>query len=183
MTDTSDKLASYRERRDAHFREHELSPLTDEQKATFEGLNHYPPNDELDMILDIDESGEGVGETIQVGTLNGEVKSYVRGGHIAFEVDSETVRLAVFKDARGRYFLPFRDGTAGEETYAVGRYLDPRRRPDGRLAVDFNLAYNPHCAYNSGWACPIPPFENITKAPIRAGEKIPNVEVGELGTH
>lgn len=181
MATTSKRLASYRERRDAYFREHDSSPLTSAQKAKFTGLRHYPENESLNLILEIDETGEGVGETIQLGTLNGEVKDYIRAGHVSFDVDGKTVRFAVFKDAaRGRYFLPFRDGTAGEETYAVGRYLDPKLRPDGRIVVDFNLAYNPHCAYNSGWACPIPPFENITKTPIRAGEKLPDVDVGEI---
>lgn len=177
---TNTRLTGYRERRDTYFREHDLSPLSDEQKTTFTGLRYFPENEALSLTLEVDESGEGIGDTIKVGTLNGDVKDYIRAGRINFDVDGETVTLSVFKEAtRGRYFLPFRDGTAGEETYAVGRYLDPKARPDGRLVVDFNLAYNPHCAYNTGWACPIPPFENITQVPIRAGELTPDVEIGE----
>lgn len=173
---TTSRLAGYRERRDEFFRTHENSPLTDEQRGTFGGLRYFPENPDLSLTLEIDESGPGVGETIQVGTLSGEVKEYVRAGRIHFEADGQPVTLTVFKDkARGRYFLPFRDGTAGEESYAVGRYLDPKARPDGTLVVDFNLAYNPYCAYNTGWTCPIPPFENITKVPIRAGEMDPGL--------
>jgi uncharacterized protein (DUF1684 family) len=71
---------------------------------------------------------------------------------------------------RGRFFLPFKDGTTGGETYAGGRYLDPRARPDGSLVVDFNYAYNPYCAYGEGWSCPVPPVENEVTAPIEAGE-------------
>jgi uncharacterized protein (DUF1684 family) len=173
---TTSRLAGYRERRDEFFRSHANSPLTDEQKAEFDGLRYFPENPEMSFTLTIDESGPGVGETIQVGTLSGEAKEYVRAGRIHFESDGQPVTLTVFKDKeRGRYFMPFRDGTAGEETYAVGRYLDPKARPDGSLVVDFNLAYNPYCAYNTGWTCPIPPFENITKAPIRAGEMDPGL--------
>lgn len=173
---TSTRLAGFRERRDGFFREHPNSPLTDEQKESFTGLKYFPENPDLSLTLEIDDSGEGIGERIQVGTLSGEAKEYVRTGRIHFESEGQPVTLTVFRDIeRGRYFMPFRDATAGQETYAVGRYLDPKARPDGRLVVDFNLAYNPYCAYNTGWTCPIPPFENITKVPIRAGEMDPGL--------
>ena len=97
-------------------------------------------------------------------------------GRIHFEAEGQPVTLTVFQDkTSGKYFLPFRDSTVGEETYAVGRYLDPKVRPDGKLQVDFNMAYNPYCAYNTGWTCPIPPFENITKVRIPAGEMDPGL--------
>jgi uncharacterized protein (DUF1684 family) len=173
---TSTRLAGYRERRDAFFKEHANSPLSDEQKASFTGLRYFPENPALSFTLTLDASGDGIGERIQVGTLSGEAKEYVRAGRIHFEAGGQPVTLTVFKDTeRGRYFMPFRDGTAGNECYAVGRYLDPKARPDGTLVVDFNLAYNPYCAYNTGWTCPIPPFENITKVPIRAGEMDPGL--------
>jgi uncharacterized protein (DUF1684 family) len=173
---TTSRLAGYRERRDTFFKDHENSPLTEEQRVAFEGLKYFPENPDLNLTLEIDETGPGVGERITVGTLSGEAKEYVRAGRISFDADGQPVTLTVFKDPeRGRYFMPFRDGTAGVETYSVGRYLDPKARPDGRLVVDFNLAYNPYCAYNTGWTCPIPPFENITKVPIRAGEMEPGL--------
>ena len=141
---TTSRLAGYRERRDEFFRSHENSPLTEAQRETFAGLRYFPENPELSFTLAIDDSGPGVGETITVGTLSGEAKEYVRAGRIHFEADGQPVTLSVFKDKeRGRYFMPFRDGTAGEECYAVGRYLDPKARPDGSLVVDFNLAYIP----------------------------------------
>jgi uncharacterized protein (DUF1684 family) len=65
----------------------------------------------------------------------------------------------------------FRDATTGRETYAVGRYLDPERLPDGRYALDFNRAYNPACAFSDYYNCPIPPKANALKMAIRAGEK------------
>lgn len=176
MATTTNKLQGFRERRDKFFEEHDQSPLTATQKKEFDGLRYFDENPDLSLTLELDDSGEGVGETIEIGTLDGEVKTYVRAGRISFEADGEPVTLTVFKDvARGRYFMPFRDGTAGTETYAVGRYLDPKARPDGKLVVDFNFAYNPYCAYNTGWSCPIPPFENITKVPIRAGELVPDL--------
>ena len=82
------------------------------------------------------------------------------------------VELTVFRDSdRGSLFIPFRDASAGGETYEVGRYLEPQARPDGTLEVDFNYAYNPFCAYGEGWSCPIPPEENRLAVTIAAGEK------------
>jgi uncharacterized protein (DUF1684 family) len=69
------------------------------------------------------------------------------------------------------FFLPFVD-LSGVETYGAGRYLEPVERPDGRFEVDFNLAYNPYCAYNENWSCPITPAENRLRVPIRAGEMV-----------
>ncbi|MFN2197412.1 MAG: DUF1684 domain-containing protein, partial [Anaerolineales bacterium] len=65
------------------------------------------------------------------------------------------------------------DALAGQETYGAGRYLEPEELEDGRFLIDFNLAYNPYCAYNENWSCPLTPFENRLKVPVRAGEKIP----------
>ena len=61
------------------------------------------------------------------------------------------------------FFLPFVDSAAGRETYPAGRYLEPEPLPGNRFLVDFNLAYNPYCAYNEMWSCPITPFENRLK--------------------
>lgn len=170
------RLTGFRDRKNTFFKEHEQSPLTDEQKAVFESLSYFPTTEDLSLILELDKSGEGIGDEITVGTLTGEPKQYIRVGRVSFEVDGETATLSVFQDTTsGKFFLPFRDTTADEETYSVGRYLDPRARPDGRLVVDFNMAYNPYCAYNTGWSCPIPPFENRLRVPIRAGELIPDI--------
>ena len=91
---------------------------------------------------------------------------------VRFAVDGEEATLTVFRDGeRGSLFIPFRDASAGEETYEVGRYLEPQSRPDGTLDVDFNYAYNPFCAYSEGWSCPIPPEENRLALTIPAGER------------
>jgi hypothetical protein len=69
-------------------------------------------------------------------------------------------------------FLPFRDATSGRETYGAGRYLEVEPPgPDGGVEIDLNYAYNPYCAYNPEWSCPIPPGENWLTVPIRAGER------------
>lgn len=173
---TDKRLGGFRERKDTFFKTHEHSPLTDDQRQIFNGLSYFPTNEDLSLVVELDTSGEGIGDEITVGTLSGEPKQFVRVGRFSFEVDGEQATLTVFQDTtNGKFFLPFRDATADNETYSVGRYLDPKARPDGRMVIDFNMAYNPHCAYNSGWACPIPPFENRITVPIRAGELIPDL--------
>ena len=81
-------------------------------------------------------------------------------------------QLAIYKGKEQEdLFLPFRDATSGNETYGAGRYLEPEELSTGEIVVDFNLAYNPFCAYSENYSCPLPPFENHLKVPIRAGEK------------
>jgi len=170
---TATRLDGYRERRDHYFAHDPNSPLDEAQRAHFGGLTYFPERPDLVLDLPLATDGPGIGEVVPLATADGSAKDFVRAGRVTFELDGAPTTLAVFKEPeRGRYFLPFRDGTAGTETYAVGRYLDPRARPDGTLLVDFNYAYNPYCAYNhDGWTCPIPPRENVVPARIEAGER------------
>lgn len=169
---TNQRLAAFRARKDRFFATDPDSPLTEEQKAAFTGLAYFPENPALSFVLPLETDGPGVGERVELGTSDGAAKPFIRAGRIRFPVGDQTVTMTVFQEVgRGRFYLPFRDGTAGSETYPVGRYLDPQQRPDGKLIVDFNHAYNPYCAYGDGWSCPVPPFENVTKVRIEAGER------------
>ncbi len=184
MASTSDRLSGFRQRKDVFFKEHDQSPLTPEQRAAFNGLAHFPENPDLRLTLDLDASGEGIGDEVTIGTVSGEAKQYTRAGRVSFTVEGKPVTLTVFRErTRGHLFLPFRDATAGDETYGVGRYLEPKLLPDGRISLDFNLAYNPYCAYNHGWSCPIPPSENVVKVPIRAGEMLPDLPAADMAGH
>jgi uncharacterized protein (DUF1684 family) len=86
-------------------------------------------------------------------------------------VEGQEAQLTIYQNENG-YFLPFVDALAGKETYPAGRYLEPEELYGNHFLVDFNLAYNPYCAYNEMWSCPITPAENRLKVPIRAGEKM-----------
>src|SRR5215472_16323238 len=101
-------------------------------------------------------------------TSTGDVQEYVRYGRLHFTVDGQAVELTLYADGDA-YFLPFADALAGVETYGAGRYLELVPLGNGQLLVDFNLAYNPYCAYNDLWSCPITPAENRLVVPIRAG--------------
>ena len=86
-------------------------------------------------------------------------------------MDDHQVELTVYANQHG-FFLPFVDSLAGTETYPAGRYLEPEPLSNGNFLIDFNQAYNPYCAYNDHYSCPLTPFENRLKVAIRAGEKI-----------
>jgi uncharacterized protein len=180
MTDRTERLTGYRHRRDHFFAEHHHSPLSESQRSGFAGLPYFPERADLALNLQLDETGPDVGDPIDIPTTDGKSKAFSRVGRVRFDVDGEPVGLTVFKDSeRGSLFIPFRDASAGGETYELGRYLEPQVRPDGTLEVDFNYAYNPFCAYGGGWSCPIPPGENRLAVTIAAGEKAFNVAEDE----
>jgi uncharacterized protein (DUF1684 family) len=164
------RLERFRERKDALFAEGDHSPLDPEQQARFSKLDYFPENPALDLTLTVDRSNAG--SDLVVETSDGQQRTYRRAGTVTFPVDGEQVTLTLLADpGHSRLFLPFFDGTTGTESYSGGRYLEPHERPDGRVQVNFNYAYNPYCAYGDGWSCPIPPDENRTTARIEAGEK------------
>ena len=163
------ELDAFRAEKDEFFKVHPQSPLTREQKEGFKGLNYFPENDSLRLEVKLDEFPEK--EMIQMQTSTGDVQSYTRFGKFNFEVDGQNADLTIYQNEHG-YFLTFVDSQAGSETYPAGRYLEPEPLPGGRFLVDFNMAYNPYCAYNEMWSCPITPAENRVKAAIRAGEKL-----------
>jgi uncharacterized protein (DUF1684 family) len=105
-------------------------------------------------------------------TSTGDVQNYVKYGRFQFEVNGEPAALTVYTSDRGDMFVPFADATGGSETYGAGRYLEVEKIGNDRIHVDFNLAYNPWCAYSPAYSCPIPPAENRLEVPIRAGEKL-----------
>lgn len=163
------ELEIFRAQKDEFFASHPESPLTPEQRRDFKGLNYFPENPALRFELAVEEfAGK---DQIQMQTTTGGVQNYTRFGKIRFTVDGQEAELTLYAAPHG-FFLPFADSLAGTETYGAGRYLEPVPTGNGQVRVDFNLAYNPYCAYNERWACPITPFENRLKVPIRAGEKM-----------
>lgn len=165
------QLEHFRAQKDAFFKTHPQSPLTAEQQATFTSLRYFPENSELRLLLPLEEFAEQ--DTIVMQTSTGDMRAYIHYGRLHFTADGQDVSLTLYADVDGSgFFLPFADALRGRETYGAGRYLDPEPLADGRFLVDFNRAYNPYCAYNDAWSCPLTPVENWLPVPIRAGEKL-----------
>lgn len=164
-----ENIAELRRQKDDFFAHHPQSPLTAAQKRGFEGLDYFPEASELRFELPVERFSDQ--QTIQIQTSTGDIQHYEKYGKIRFPVNGQQVELTIYENQHG-FFLPFVDSLAGVETYPAGRYLEPEYLPNGKFLIDFNQAYNPYCAYNECWSCPLTPFENRLKVPIRAGEKI-----------
>ncbi|MCA1900474.1 MAG: DUF1684 domain-containing protein [Chloroflexi bacterium] len=162
-------LESFRAEKDEFFARHPQSPLTREQRRNFRGLNYFPENKALSLEVKVQEFP--VKEEVEMQTTTGNAQTYRRYGKFKFAVDDTEAELTIYQSEHG-FFLPFVDSLAGSETYPAGRYLEPEPLPGNHFIVDFNLAYNPYCAYNEMWSCPITPAENRLRVAIRAGEKL-----------
>lgn len=167
------ELEDFRRDKDDFFAHHPQSPLTPEQRERFTGLAYFPEAPALVVETALETDGVDREEPVVLQTSTGDEQVYRRAGVVRFEVEGQRARITLFEsDVQYELFVPFRDATSGAETYGAGRYLEVEPPgPDGRVVVDFNLAYNPYCVYNPHWSCPIPPAENRLTVPIRAGER------------
>ena len=148
-------------------------PLKPEQKKTFQGLNYFSPN----IAYKIEAALEVLNQdsVLSMVTTTGEKQKYVRYAYAHFQLESQKMRLTIYKSmdrlTKGMLFAPFTDLSNGKETYEGGRYLDVKSNNGNTMILDFNKAYNPYCAYNETYSCPIPPRENHLKMSVLVGEK------------
>jgi uncharacterized protein (DUF1684 family) len=160
-------IAELRRMKDEFFARGGDSPLTDTQRAGFSGLRYFEPDPGLRYEAALERPTTTEYEDIQ--TSDGQIQHLPRAGRLRFQVGGKPVALAAY-DQGHELFIPFRDATSGDETYGAGRYVEAHPLGHDRYEVDFNAAYNPYCAYNQNWSCPLPPRENWLDVPIRAGE-------------
>jgi uncharacterized protein len=163
------ELAQFRAEKDEFYQYDHHSPLTPDQKRDFKGLAYFSENSALVIKARIDRNVQP--GTIQMETTKGEKQAFRRYGVVRFEVDGQPAQVTLYASEGSSHdlFLPFRDATSGKQSYGAGRYLDLHAHGD-EVVVDFNYAYNPNCAYNPDWNCPLPPAENWLKVAILAGE-------------
>lgn len=172
VDETGANVLKIRRDKDSALKDDEESPIKD--KATFKGLKYYPFNKDyiVEFVLEKAEKAK----TVELKMTDGTTEKLILFGNIKGEIGGFTVSLVLYQHEDGNFFLPFKDKTAPTETYGGGRFLDlPLTNvKNNRLRVDFNQAYNPYCAYNEEFACPIPPAENTLPIRIEAGEKLFN---------
>lgn len=153
------------------------SPLMKEDFKSFKGLDFFPLNKkyivEATFIRTKKEKAFGMKTTTSRTPL------YVKYGELHFTIDGKKLKLNIYKNLdlskKSGYedylFLPFSDLTCGKESYIGGRYVDMRIQKGKTWIIDFNKAYNPYCAYNYEYSCPIVPLENDLDVEILAGVK------------
>ena len=164
-----------RVQRDMQMREKE-SVLPPSRREAFRGLNFYEVDPTYRYVVSLRRFASP--DTVLIPESTGGVRPQAQIGEVTVPLPQGREDLIVFRgegdSPRGRLWIPFADSTNRYATYEGGRYVDLRPTESDSVVVDFNRAYNPTCAYNPDFACPLPPPENRMAAPVPAGEKLPS---------
>lgn len=153
------------------------SPLTNEDRLHFKTLDFYPISKKF--IVEATFVSAKKEKPFKMKTSTDRTPMYKKYGALHFEIDGKKFVLNVYQNIelskkpgfKDYLFLPFSDLTSGKETYIGGRYIDMRILTSGKVIINFNKAYNPYCAYNYKYSCPIVPLENNLDIAIEAGVK------------
>jgi uncharacterized protein len=199
-SDPAGATGAFRAARDELFRRHPQSPLAPAERAAFRGVDYWPYDAAYRMEVVLEAAPDlrpPEAEGTQAAPAGGPAEDgrdlvalpeshptgarFRRIGRVVLQGPLAGASLGIYWiDAYGGgIFLPFRDATAGRETYGAGRYLlDTIKGADlggdaarGTLLVDFNMAYPPSCAYDPRWACPLAPPDTVLALPVPAGER------------
>lgn len=168
-----DEIDSLRREKDSFFNNDLDSPIPPEDRGAFRGLSYFPADPTYRVEATLARCPKP--ELITVATSTGTSQAYLKYGILEFKIAGVNLKLVVYKSTDDPYeqslFVPFSDLTSGVETYRSGRYLDLEESGEDDYELDFNMAYSPHCEYDSQYTCPIPPIENKLSVRIMAGEK------------
>ena len=176
-------LAHWRAVREQLYREHPQSPVPAEARATFQAAHfEHDPSLRFEVVIEPAPPPAPGAFALELPNSGADTLAFTRVGTIAIPFADGARGLSVFWMAgyAGGLFIPFRDATNGHETYPAGRYLvDTAKSADlggdpatGTLTIDFNFAYQPSCAFDPRWACPLAPPENRLDIAVRAGERL-----------
>lgn len=161
----------------SEFKDASKSPLKKKDRKDFRGLEFFKVDSAYVVQATLKTTPDE--QPFKMKTTTDRLPEYVKYGEITFNLENETFTLNVFRNLElmkeegfeDYLFLPFLDDTNGDETYGGGRYLDLRIPEGDVMIVDFNKAYNPYCAYNEKYSCPIVPRDNYVGVNIKAGVK------------
>ncbi len=164
----------WREGRDDLFRHHPQSPLPEAERGDFPGLQYFAYEPQLRVLAEVRAAEP---ELRQIGASGNQSVLFRRFATASFDLggQEQSLELHWLEGYGGGIFLAFADATSGSETYGGGRYvLDSVKGADlgmhgERLVLDFNFAYNPSCAYDPQWVCPLAPASNRLPIAVRAG--------------
>ncbi len=167
----------YQEELNRSFADSLHSPLTEEDRLHFKGLDFFSIDEKYIVKAKFIKLKKQ--KPFDMPTTTDRKPKYIKYGELHFTIDSKDMMLTVYKNIdlskrkgfKDYLFLPFLDATNGIETYGGGRYLDMRVPTSDEVIIDFNKAYNPYCAYNHEYSCPIVPLENELAIEIKAGVK------------
>ncbi|WP_299556031.1 DUF1684 domain-containing protein [Seonamhaeicola sp.] len=167
----------YQREQNAKFKDVTQSPLTEKDRKHFTGLDFFKVDSAYIVTAHFKRTPE---ETpFKMKTTTDRLPEYVKYGELSFTLKDQDLKLDIYQNLdmikdegyEDYLFLPFLDETNGEESYGGGRYIDTRIPEGDTLIINFNEAYNPYCAYNKKYSCPIVPRQNYLRVRIEAGVK------------
>jgi uncharacterized protein (DUF1684 family) len=174
----AEAIAAGRSEKDRQFVIDPDSPIPAGLRNGFHGLQYWPVDPRYRLTVPLEEFDSK--ERFTIVTTMGEARPCERYGRLSFTLQGADLHLTVYRLLDGRQtgtaadlFVPFMDATTGTDTYPAGRYVNLEEAAPGRYVLDFNLAFNPSCAYGAPerFQCPRTPGENRLSVPIRAGER------------
>lgn len=175
----TNQILAFQADQNQHYLDKKTSPLTKKERKAFEGHQFFP----IDLSYVVEAIVERIesNDTVAMNSSGGLIKYYKPYAKLHFKLNGvkceliayQSYKLMTVKEYENYLFLPFRDANSGTVTYGGGRYLDLLIPAGESITLNFNLAYNPYCAYTSGYNCTIPPVENTLSVPVNAGLKAP----------
>lgn len=162
---------------DSEYADAKTSPLMAEDLAKFKSLDFYPASEKYFVVAKFVRTKKE--KPFEMQTSTNRKPMYIKYGEVIFTIDGSNFKLNVYKNIalskqekyKDHLFLPFSDLTCGNESYIGGKYIDLKIPKGKTISIDFNTSYNPYCAYNHKYSCPIVPLENDLNIEIKAGVK------------
>ncbi len=173
-----EEIATFQHELNEEYADPKTSPLKRKELSSFSGLPFFPADAKYRVEAKFVRTPDS--KPFKMKTSNGKMPIYEKYGEAHFEIAGETYQQNIYQnhqlreteEYRDYLFIPFTDLSSANETYGGGRYLDLRIPESDKIILDFNKAYNPYCAYNDKYSCPIPPRENSLPIAIRAGVRL-----------
>ena len=176
-----DSIKDFQDHLNSEYSDPETSPLIENDLVNFKGHDFFPVNADYRLVAHFERTLDA--SSFFMKTTTDRLPAYDVYGVATFKIGDTEYKLNVYQshslreteEYKNYLFLPFTDQTNGHETYSGGRFIDLEIPEGDTIVIDFNKAYNPYCAYNSKYSCPIPPKENDLPLDIRAGIKYHSV--------
>lgn len=171
----SKEVEQFQYKMNVEFSDKKTSPLKNKDLKTFKNLHFFPTNKDYKITANFERTPDE--PIFEMQTTTDRKPLYTQYGIATFTLDNKEFTLRIYQNQKlildpeyvDHLFIPFNDLTNGAETYDGGRYIDLEIPKGNTIIIDFNKAYNPYCAYNDKYSCPIPPRENNLVVKIKAG--------------
>ncbi len=171
----------YQQELNASYKDASKSPLKKKDLRNFKGLEFFTVDSTFIVTAKLTKTLNA--PTFKMATTTDRKPLYKEYGKLNFTLKGKDCELTIYQSQdesrdekyKDYLFLPFTDDTSGEESYGGGRYMDVMttdEKPDGTIQLNFNNTYNPYCAYNDRYSCPLTPRKNHLDVAIKAGIKV-----------